>query len=347
MNLNLPPELPRTSQTAGLCLLAALAVSALSSCDKIKQEWKTATTDQPGDAPVPLTGRLAFKLMAYDHGKLQLALPLAVLQKRVNGSQPRVSDPLQQTTVVYEGMATEQVLDSLYGTNWRTAATVALRTAAGLPVLISSARLQEHRSFLVWRRMDRPDFVIARKGVRGPATPAGPLYLVWENIQDEVSRREGALGWVPGVQAIDLVDARADAEALKLPDDVAAEISSGAQLFRSHCLQCHTLNGVGNPVGPELNYPASVTEYFAAAWLIKYIDRPSQVRYGSAMPGLPGDLHERDKAIQHVVAYLSYMAKHKAAPVATEAQPVEEDSEASSAAPASPAGPATPESVRE
>lgn len=321
MNLYSPWELPRTWRTTGLCLLAALAVGALTSCDKIKAEWKSATADQPGEAPVPLTGRLAFKLTAYDHGKLQLALPLAVLQKRVNGSQPRVSDPLQQATIVYEGMATEQVLDSLYGTTWRTAATVALRTAAGLPVLISSARLQEHRSFLVWRRMDRPDFVIARKGVRGPATPAGPLYLVWENIQDEVSRREGALGWVPGVLAIDLVDARADAEALKLPDDAAAEISSGALLFRSHCLQCHTLNGVGNPVGPELNYPASVTEYFAAAWLVKYIDRPSLVRYGSAMPGLPGDLHERDKAIQHIVAYLGYMAKHKAAPVATDAHP--------------------------
>jgi mono/diheme cytochrome c family protein len=128
---------------------------------------------------------------------------------------------------------------------------------------------------------------------------------------------------------------------------VAAEISSGALLFRSHCLQCHTLNGVGNPVGPELNYPASVTEYFAATWLVKYIDRPSRVRYGSAMPGLPGDLHERDKAIQHIVAYLAYMAKNKAAPVATEAQPAEQDSEASRVAPVGPAGPATPASVRE
>lgn len=304
----------RLGRTMAAGLLLALASAALPACDKIKQEWKAATADPGGEAPAPLTGRLAFRLAAYDHGKLQLALPLAVLQKRVNGSQPRVNDPLQQATVVYEGMATEQVLDSLYGTSWRSAATVALRTAAGLPVLVSSQRLQEHRSFLVWRRMDRPDFVVARKGVRGPATPAGPLYLVWENIQDEASRREGALGWVPGVQAIDLVDARADAEALKLPADAPAAVAAGAQLFRSHCLQCHTVNGVGNPVGPELNYPVSVTEYFAEPWLLKYLDRPAAVRHGSAMPGLPGDLSERDKALQHLVAYLRYMADHKVAP---------------------------------
>lgn len=294
-------------------LLAALA-GQVSGCERIKQEWKAATTDQPSDAPVPLTGRLAFRLQAYDHGKLQLALPLAVLQKRVNGSQPRVNDPLQQATVVYEGMATEQVLDSLYGTAWRSAATVALRTATGLPALVPSARLQEHRSFLVWRRMDRPDFVLARKGARGPATPAGPLYLVWENIQDEASRREGALGWVPGVQAIDLVDERADGEALKLADGAPAEVVGGAELFRSQCLQCHTLNGVGNPVGPELNYPVSVTEYFAGDWLAKYIDRPSQVRHGATMPGLAADLPQRDQALVQLVAYLRYMAQHKRAP---------------------------------
>ena len=293
-----------------VCLVTA------SSCAKIKEEWKAATQDQATpDDQVPLTGRMAFKLVAYDHGKPVIKLPLATLQRRVNGSQPRVNDPLQQAIVVYEGVTTEDVLDSVYGTAWRGSTTVAVRTASGLPVLIATSRLKEHRSFLVWRRMDRPDFVVERKVPRPQTMAAGPLYLVWENIQDEASRREGALGWVPGVVALDLVDVRADSEALQLPPDAPADAVAGSKLFRSHCLQCHTVNGVGNPVGPELNYPTSVTEYIARPWLIKFIGEPTAVRYGTMMPGMPTDVPDRPKALDHVVAYLTYMAAHKQAPI--------------------------------
>ncbi len=321
------------TRAAGLALgLAGLV--AVSGCAKLKEEWRAATQEQTSatDEQAPLTGRMAFKLVAYDHGKPVIKLPLATLQRRVNGSQPRVNDPLQQLVVVYEGVATEQVLDSVYGTDWRSATTVAMRTAAGLPVLVSSSRLQEHRSFLVWRRMDRPEFVIDSKVPRPQTVAAGPLYLVWENIQDEDSRREGALGWVPGVVALDLVDARADSEALQLAADAPADAVAGAKLFRSHCLQCHTVNGVGNPVGPELNYPSSVTEYIAKPWLLKFIGEPTAMRYGTMMPGMPGDVPDRPKALEQVVAYLTYMAAHKQAPIVGLAdQPTVQDEPAAQA----------------
>lgn len=306
-----------TGRTPVVVLAFGLALLAtVNGCAKLKEEWKAATQDQAmADDQPAVGGRLDFKLVAYDHGKPVIKLPLATLQRRVNGSQPRVNDPLQQANVVYEGVATEDVLDSVFGTAWRSSTTVAVRTSSGLPVLIPASRVKEHRSFLVWRRMDRPDFVIERKVPRPQTMAAGPLYLVWENIQDEDSRREGALGWVPGVVALDLVDVRADSEALQLPPDAPADAAAGAKLFRSHCLQCHTVNGVGNPVGPELNYPTSVTEYIAKPWLLKFIGEPTAVRYGTMMPGMPSDVPDRPKALEQVVAYLTYMAAHKQAPM--------------------------------
>lgn len=302
--------------TTGWLIIAVLTAASVG-CAKLREEWKAATQDPAGsDEPAPAAGHRAGQLVLSDHGKVAIKMPLATLQRRLNGSQPRVDDPLQQAIVVYEGVATDQVLDSVFGSTWRSASTVAVRTAAGLPVLVSTARLQAHKSFLTWRRMDRPDFILERKVPRPQTVAAGPLYLVWENIQDEASRGEGALGWIPGVTGLDLVDARADSEALVLAADAPADVVAGAKLFRSHCLQCHTLNGVGNPVGPELNYPASITEYMAKPWLVKFIGEPASVRYGTMMPGMPANVADRAKAIEQVVAYLTYMASHKQAPVA-------------------------------
>lgn len=95
---------------------------------------------------------------------------------------------------------------------------------------------------------------------------------------------------------------------LSVPTEIAA--ISGYKLYTTHCKTCHAINGIGGTMGPELNYPKSVTEYWKTGELTKYIVNPSAFRYKVKMPS-PGISTEQSKEI---VTYLSYMAGKKEKP---------------------------------
>jgi mono/diheme cytochrome c family protein len=82
----------------------------------------------------------------------------------------------------------------------------------------------------------------------------------------------------------------------------------GHELFVTHCLKCHAINGVGGTLGPELNSPCSVTEYWNARLLSRFIANPGSVRAGTKMPKFDS-LGEKD--IQAIVQYLQSTASHK------------------------------------
>jgi cbb3-type cytochrome c oxidase subunit III len=82
----------------------------------------------------------------------------------------------------------------------------------------------------------------------------------------------------------------------------------GYNLFVQHCSKCHELNDVGGTMGPELNNPCSVTEYWNLHFLGRFIERSTSIRSGSKMPPFP-ELSEAD--ISAVVKYLQFMARRK------------------------------------
>lgn len=73
-------------------------------------------------------------------------------------------------------------------------------------------------------------------------------------------------------------------------------------------MKCHAMNGVGGTLGPELNYPCSVTEYWNPGFLSRFIAKASSIRAGTKMPdfaSMPG------KDVESIVEYLQYMGSHK------------------------------------
>lgn len=90
-----------------------------------------------------------------------------------------------------------------------------------------------------------------------------------------------------------------------LPDDSPAV--RGNKLFESTCSSCHKINGIGGGVGPELNRPYSVTEYWKDEYLKKLLTDPNSVREGSKMPAF----HLADDKIDDILAYLKWMSGHK------------------------------------
>jgi cytochrome c2 len=84
-------------------------------------------------------------------------------------------------------------------------------------------------------------------------------------------------------------------------------LESGYTLFKNHCLTCHAINGIGGTMGPELNYPKSVAEYWKEEELVNYIVNPASFRYKVKMPTL-GITKQQS---QEIVDYLKYMSENK------------------------------------
>ncbi|NDD92427.1 hypothetical protein EBZ37_10115 [bacterium] len=165
------------------------------------------------------------------------------------------------------------------------------------------------------RRTDQSEFTLLKGDVSPPKKVSlGPLYLVWENINDQSVRTEGDYGWPFQVDRMELVDFGARFPRLAPPSNASAQAKLGFAAFRIHCLKCHSLNGEGGKVGPELNFPKNVTEYWRPGLLKAWILNPASFRYGSAMPAISHALPNRAEVADHVLAYLQAMRGAKKAP---------------------------------
>ena len=77
--------------------------------------------------------------------------------------------------------------------------------------------------------------------------------------------------------------------------------SRGAKLFRQgECIQCHTINGKGGAVGPNLS---SVGGRRSRDWIVAQIKKPSSHNPDTAMPSFAGRLSDQD--INDLADYLS------------------------------------------
>jgi len=73
------------------------------------------------------------------------------------------------------------------------------------------------------------------------------------------------------------------------------------------------INGDGGNVGPELNYPVNVTEYWKEEWLARFIADPKSIRPNSKMIPFYRDVDNRQAIITSIMAYLKVMANKKIA----------------------------------
>lgn len=85
------------------------------------------------------------------------------------------------------------------------------------------------------------------------------------------------------------------------------KLESGYTLFKNYCITCHSINGIGGTMGPELNDPKSVTEYWKENELVDYIVNPASFRNKVKMPTL-GITKQQS---QEIVDYLKYMSENK------------------------------------
>jgi mono/diheme cytochrome c family protein len=228
---------------------------------------------------------------------------------RLGESRTTVNDPHEHARVEMRAVPLTRVLDHALGTSWRTAVEVVATCADGFEAVLPVALILEREPFVAIGRTDSADFAVQD----GPSrrTPVGPFYIVWREDSKEPPPEPQ---WPYQVQSIEVTDYEARFAPTLPPADSDSLVTRGFERFRTVCLPCHSVNGSGGSVGPELNYPVNVTEYFAEPVLRKWIADPTSVRHGAKMPRPLPSGEESGPAIDELVAYLKAMAKRKIPP---------------------------------
>jgi cytochrome c2 len=130
---------------------------------------------------------------------------------------------------------------------------------------------------------------------------ADPFYIVYTSVSEKDTRYK----WPYNLMRIYLEPLNKSTKEL-FPEN-KKKLETGFTLFENHCITCHSLNGIGGTMGPELNYPKSVTEYWKENELVDYIVNPVSFRNKVKMPTLGLTKQES----QEIVDYLKYMSDHK------------------------------------
>jgi mono/diheme cytochrome c family protein len=224
-----------------------------------------------------------------------------------------VKEPLSAVDLRFDATPLVPVLDAAYGPSWRARDAVVFHCADGYKSLVKVQRILRYQPLLAHRRRDQPRFEVRNQD--GHTVPLGPYYLVWDNLKAPELQETGAKGWPYQVEAVESVDEPTALSAAEPPPTASADAKRGYERFKTHCVACHSVNGVGGRVGPELNFPTSVTEYVRPEWLRRWLLDPTSVRARTAMPGLPRQLPRREKIADEIVAYLTSMQDRKITPV--------------------------------
>lgn len=250
-----------------------------------------------------------------EHSVAKETLTAATLKEKLEPQEVTVWEPHEGREANYRGFSLRELLTKIYGPDWKAADELAVTNKSGLQN-IEIARLKTADAFLVFEKIASEKLTVANREKGGEALDVGPFYLAWDNLKSREIRRRGTDGWLAGITSFDLLLYSDKNPRAAPPKRSKPAVKAGFVVFRSQCLSCHTINGEGGGKGPELNYPASVTEYLTPAWLTRWMLDPASVRFNTTMPGLPDALPNRKEMAKDVVAYLKAMAGTKQNPSA-------------------------------
>lgn len=212
------------------------------------------------------------------------------------------NDPVYHKTKHYQAIPLLEVMQKFSAYESRNASDlkVVFECEDGYKPEMPLELLLRVKAYLAVKDIDAPkgrDWEQIFKGSQ--EMKAAPFYIVYENISEEDVNYK----WPYNLVKIHFRPLHENDGALK-PKDKSYLL--GYELFKNRCQTCHAINKIGGKMGPELNYPKSVTNYWKIEDLKAFIQKPEAYRNEVKMPNLGIKKAEAEE----IVKYLTYMANH-------------------------------------
>jgi mono/diheme cytochrome c family protein len=230
---------------------------------------------------------------------------LADIKQKVPVQQIKLFDPVYNSDKSFEGVSLLQLLKAAGYKQGQSADEVVLTASDGYAPSMPLDFLLDDQAVLVFAETGKKDFDFAPVAQGKAMVSPALFYLIWKQGKAVEKTRP----WPYQLVKLELVSFQQRYP--KLYPTNAAQNSAAYQgflLFKQSCISCHSINLQGGELGPELNAPKNVTEYWTEDHLKAFIPNASGYRYKSKMPTFP-QLSSQD--IDHLVAYLKHMKGYK------------------------------------
>jgi len=233
-------------------------------------------------------------------------LTLKDIESKLKAVTVTIDDPVYKKKKTYYGFALLDVLKLAGLKDDGQGDEIVFTAKDGYAPNASFAMLRVHRAFLAFRERGKSGFEDVVQG-KARISPA-PYYVVWE----EGSKLAESVPWPYQLVKIELVNFYQKYNRM-YPDGVNknSSVMKGFLVFKNQCVRCHSVNLQGGELGPELNAPQNIAEYWAKDTLKRFIRDASSFRYKTKMPPFP---HLRDQELDAVLDYLEFMKGHKLPP---------------------------------
>lgn len=313
---------PLSAGPTSVVVALAIAVLAGAGCDETPSSDRTG--DEPAretregadrtstaDSAAPSTDARGSNAVELDRSRYYSLVDLVDLQRRGALSELETvtvsvdEGPAYESSKQFRGWTLDDLLDAHADLPDDPSGSVVQFIATdGYRATVPLDALPTAEGVVAFRDVDAPEGADWRPFPKGDrtTTPA-PFYLVWPSSDPSKTHRP----WAYKLAAIGIAEREALwGDAVPSHDD---SLRDGFAVFREHCMKCHAVNRSGGSVGPELNVPMNVTEYWDVSHLRRYIRHPDAYRAGAEMPSMDSELS--DDEMEALIAYLRGMRTSK------------------------------------
>ena len=236
--------------------------------------------------------------------KKSTTLALRDMRTKLKTHTVEIDDPIYKSKKSYDGFRLTDVFKLAGFAADQAADEIVFTALDGYSPNVSFEATQHHVAYLVFQEHGKQEeFEPVQQG-KTRLSP-GPYYLVWE----EGSKVGDAIPWPYQLVKIEVANF-AEKYSLLYPGGAAADSPErrGFVVFMSECIRCHSINLQGGEIGPELNAPKNVTEYWRLEVLQAFIKDAPGFRYESKMPAFS---QLSNAEVASLISYLRYMVHHK------------------------------------
>ncbi len=263
--------------------------------------------------PQPVSAQNLPEIEFKNEGKIVDSLSVDNLRATSPVVSLKVFEAHEKKERIYRAIAARPVFDKVFGKDWEKAQEIVFTSIDGYQPSVPVVKFLAHDAYFAFAHDDGGPFMMTNTLQNNETVPLGPLYLIWDNLRSKALLESGASDMPYQIKSIEL-KFEALFPHMTPPRGSSEQVQRGFMHFRKYCIACHTINGEGGGKAPELNYPASVTEYIKPEYLKRWIERPQSIRYNTAMPSLGQEIPDRDKVADEIIIYLKMMSVRKRAP---------------------------------